>query len=166
MMKTITTPVTLLLLLLLSISGLNQIHASDLQVLTLPQLGELLKEAESVEIHKQLPNQLLVSWLSDDGRKLSEKTLRVLERIVKVSQNNKNLNVYVSVSAVDVIDTPGLSQLNSEYKATYIQRALVKQCGNNCQAYVAGVGSAMNTNKVFVAILEGASPQPPLIAFE
>lgn len=141
------------------------VHAAPVRQ-SLPQLGELLKEAESVTIHKQTSSQLLVSWPSDDARKLSGKTLRILERIVGVTQDNKNLNVYVSVSAVSVEDTPGLSQLNSEYKASYIQKALVKQCNTGCQAYVAGVGSAMNTNKVFVAILSGSNAEPKLVAFE
>ncbi len=133
---------------------------------SLPQLGELLKEAEAVTVHKQSLSQLLVSWPSDDDRKLSERTLRILKRVVGVAEKNKELNVYVSVSAVAVENTPGLSQLNSEYKAAYIQKALVKQCSDNCQAFVAGVGSAMNTNKVFVAILQDGSKSPNIVAFE
>ncbi len=133
---------------------------------TLPQLGELLKEAEGVEVHKQQSGNLLVSWASEDDRKLSEKTLRILERIVGVAKGEANLNMYVSVTAADIDATPGLSQLNSEYKAQYIQRALQKDCVNECNAHVAGVGSAVNSNKIFVALTSQSIAEPALIAFE
>ncbi|MCK5880912.1 MAG: hypothetical protein KAG18_03490 [Sinobacterium sp.] len=116
-------------------------------------------------VHKQSQQQLLVSW-SDDGRKLSGKTLRIFERIVGGVKSNKNIHVYVSISAEEVDNAPGLAQLNSDYKANYIQKALLKQCGNACQASVAGIGSAINANKVFVAIFKGESGKPSLVAFE
>lgn len=154
----------LLGLALLSSFAFAQANAGAKPSLT--QLGELLKETEEVTVHKQTLGQLLVSWSSEDDRKLSERTLRILARVVAVVQSDKDLNVYVSVSAEDVADTPGLSQLNSEYKAAYIQKVLLKHCNSECQAYVAGVGSAMNTNKVFVAILADDSPNPNIVAFE
>jgi len=150
----------------LLLSGFIQAGSSVDGVPTLPQLANLLAEAESVEIHKASTGSILVSWPSDDDRKLSAKTLRIVERIAGVVKADQQLRLFVSVSAEAQDANQGLSQLNSEYKATYIEKALVKHCAGSCDAYVVGVGDAVNANKVFVAIARGEHANPSLMAFD
>ena len=123
-----------------------------------------LKKQQSVNVHINSDNSVLLSWSTSDPRRVDKKTVSILKHIGKYSEKVDDLSVRLTVFAnAKSTRLSNQAKKNTDYKARRIADSLSKKTSRKTEVSAVGMGSEIPYNLIFASIERQASNIIPAV---
>jgi hypothetical protein len=132
---------------------LLHVHCWGLQggLSSLAETVAILKEVENINVEEQSATQALLSWQISSGRKIDNKTLKILEQLTDLAKQDEAWDFYFSVFAsVDNAGSVGQSLSDSRYKADILRQALLQSANASAHVESVGLGNKLDDDRVYL----------------